>query len=127
MAARRETVWINTDIRKTLEFDALSAAAFRLWTRLPFLVDDQHRVPDLLAIASDVYVAVSSGISSGISSGVSSGVSSGEEDVARLLDELVAAGFVDALDDGARCMSALSRRFYSFSEPSEAGDGEVDA
>lgn len=112
MAARRETVWINTDIRKTLEFDALSAAAFRLWTRLPFLVDDQHRVPELLAIASDVYVAVSSG------------VSSGEEDVARLLDELVAAGFVDALDDGARCMSALSRRFYSFSEP---GDGEVDA
>lgn len=114
MAARRETVWINTDIRKTLEFDALSAAAFGLWTRLPFLVDDQHRLPDLSVVADDGHV--------------------GRDDAARLMnlmDELVGAGFVDALDEGARCMSALSRRFYSFSEPSgeeaEAGDSEVDA
>jgi hypothetical protein len=104
MAARRETVWINTDIRKTPEFDALSAAAFGLWTRLPFLVDDQHRVPDLSVIADDGHL--------------------GRDDAARLLDELVAAGFVDRLSDAAMCMSAFSRRFYSFSEP---GDGEVDA
>ncbi len=112
MAARRETVWINSDIRKTPEFDALSASAFRLWVRLPFLVDDQHRAPDLSVIANDVYVAVSSG----------------EEDitagVARLMSELVAAGFVDALHDGAMCMSDLSRRFYSFTDPE---GGEMDA
>lgn len=110
MAARRETVWINSDIRKTPEFDALSAPAFRLWTRLPFLVDDQHRAPDLSVIASDGRI--------------------GRDEAARLMDELVAAGFVGRLDDGAMCMSALSRRFYSFSEPIDRGDRggwEVDA
>jgi hypothetical protein len=114
MAARRETVWINTDIRKTPEFDTLSAAAFGLWTRLPFLVDEHHRVPDLSVIADDGHV--------------------GCEDAARLMDlmdEFVRAGFVDALSDGARYMSALSRRFYSFSEPAEeeaeVGNREVDA
>ena len=109
MAARRESVWINTDIRKTPEFDALSAAAFRLWTRLPFLVDDHHRVPDLSVIADDGSLPL--------------------DDVVRLMDEVVKAGFVDALSreiDGALYMSALSRRFYSFSDPAD-GDREADA
>src|SRR6185437_1193651 len=113
MAARRETVetvWINTDIRKTPELDALSASAFRLWVRLPFLVDDQHRAPELAVIADDLCIVV--------------GEYDGEYDVARLMSELVAAGFVDALDDGAMCMSALSRRFYAFTDPE---GGEMDA
>lgn len=112
MAARRETVWINTDIRKTPEFDALSAAAFGLWTRLPFLVDDHHRVPDLSVIAE-----------------IADDWSLSLDEAVRLMDELIKAGFVDALSreiDGALYMSALSRRFYSFSDPAD-GDREADA
>ncbi len=106
MAARRESVWINTDSGKTAGFDALSDGAFRLWTRLPFLVDDHHRVPDLSVIADDGSLSL--------------------EDVVRRMDKLIKAGFVDALSDGALYMSALSRRFYSFSDPAD-GDREADA
>ncbi len=115
MASRRKSVWVNTDIAKTPELDAVSDAGFRMLMRLPFLVDDWHRAPELSVIADDMRM--------------------GRDDVARLMDELVSAGFVGSLDDslhdGAWCMSALSRRFYSFSDPSEAKDGdgekEVDA
>ena len=111
MASRRKSVWVNTDIAKAPELDAVSDVGFRMLMRLPFLVDDWHRTPELSVIADDIRM--------------------GRDDVARLMDELVSAGFVDSLDDGALCMSALSRRFYSFSDPSGAEDGdggeEVDA
>jgi hypothetical protein len=81
---RRESVWFDTEIRTTPVFNAISAinaisaAAFGLWTRLPFLVDvvvDAQVLPELADIAQDSRLS--------------------ERDTESLLAELVAAGLVE--------------------------------
>jgi hypothetical protein len=79
---------------------------------LPFLVDDHHRVADLSVIAA-----------------IADDWSLSLDEAVRLMDERIKAGFADAVSreiDGALYMSALSRRFYSFSEPAD-GHREADA
>lgn len=115
--ARRESVWFDTEIRKTPVFDAISAGAFGLWTRLPFLVevvDDAHVhvLPDPAEIAQDGRLP--------------------EDDLASLLAELLAAGLVEVVSvigpasggqessQGDRyCMTLLSQRYYALSEPED--------
>lgn len=92
----REYVWLNPAIRTQVKLQALSVSAFGLWTEMPFIVvedpDGDHLLPSIP-----------------------------DEDAA-LMAELVAAGFVEPLPDGAYRMTALSRQFYSFTEPVDEGE-----
>jgi hypothetical protein len=99
-ASKHESVWFNTDIRKSPAFKVIDASAFGLWTRLPFLTDDHHVLPGLAVIAKDS--------------------DKPEADVAVLLTELESAGLVESFADDCFHMTALSRQFYSFTEPTEA-------
>lgn len=96
-AARRESVWINTDIRKTAAFKALSDSAFGLWTRLPFLADDDHMLPELAIIAKDGRVSI--------------------HEAARLMGELVTVGLVEPMRGDLARLTPLSQQYYSFTDP----------
>lgn len=114
MYVRAEAVWFDTEIRTTPVFDAISAGAFGLWTRLPFLVDvvdDAQVLPALAVIARDGRLP--------------------EDHLASLLVELVAAGLVKLVStpdgqgssQGDRyCMTLRSRRYYSLSAPEDEGN-----
>jgi len=95
-AAKRESVWFNPDMRKAPFFDDISAGAFGIWWRLTFLADDRHALPELAVIAKDGRVSLM--------------------EATQLVGELVMVGLVEIRRDDTLHMTALSQRYYAFTE-----------